>query len=127
MRRYKQVHTNIRISGCEDARIWTSQIVQTWRLLLDFSPVYIPNEYVYISRYVHISNGIYLIIFWCTIHQKWPIVPISREEAIHYRTYHILNKLSFFKKLHFLEILDQRLSGKKTTLMPSIISHARII
>ena len=127
MRGYKQVHTNIRIPGCEDARIWTSQIYQTWRLLLDFSPVYITNEYVYYSRYVCISNGMYLIIFWCTIHQTLPISPVSREEAIHYRTYHILSKLSFFKKLLFLEISDQRLSGKKTTLMPSIISHTRII
>ena len=42
------------------------------QLLLDFSPVYIPNDYLSISRYVYISNGIYLIIFWCTIRQTSP-------------------------------------------------------
>ena len=29
----------------------------------------IPNECVYISKYVYISNSIYLIIFWSTMHQ----------------------------------------------------------
>ena len=72
MRGYKQVHRNLRIWRCEDARIKTSQIYQTCRLLLDFTPVYIPNDSVYISRHVYISNGIYLIIFWCTIHQTLP-------------------------------------------------------
>ena len=89
MKGYKQVHTNIKIWGCVDAKIqksaleprdmrmWgarisTSQICQTCRLLLDFTPVSIPNDYVYTSRYMAYVLGIYLIIFWCTIHQTLP-------------------------------------------------------
>ena len=38
------------------------QIYLICGLLLDFIPVYIPNYYVFISRYVYISNGVYVII-----------------------------------------------------------------
>ena len=87
----KHGHMNLKIKRCkgmriqastykqgyENARIKTSQIYKTCRLLLDFTPVYIPNDYVYISRYVYISNGIYQIIFWCTIHHTLPIIRLT--------------------------------------------------
>ena len=48
---------------CEDInKLNISNMQVTSRIL-----VCIPHDCVYISRYVYISNGIYLIIFWCTI------------------------------------------------------------
>ena len=46
--------------------------ISTCRLFLDFTPAYVPNNYACISRYVYISHGIYLAIFWCKIHQTLP-------------------------------------------------------
>ena len=49
------------------------QIYLICGLLLDFIPVYIPNYYVFISRYVYISNGVYVIISGARYNKHYPI------------------------------------------------------
>ena len=88
MQRWKQEHMNLKIQTCKDPRIQASVHKHKDVRMRGYKPVkYIKHvgffqvspqsihtmtNYVCISRYVYVSNGIYLLIFWCTINQTLP-------------------------------------------------------
>ena len=86
MQRWKQEHMNLKIQACKDPRIQASvhkhkdvrmrgykavkYIKHVGFFKVSPQSIHIMTMCIYLDVYV--SNGIYLLIFWCTIHQTLP-------------------------------------------------------